>query len=122
MIFLCKNCSKSFIKLTNKARHMRLQHGSGLKKCDECGQVFSRSENLQRHVSSHSREVKSFECDKCSQIFSRRDNLLQHKLKNCNATGATSLGSVANVSKSREQESIENLDNDEDYDTVLQQL
>ncbi len=47
--------------------------------CAECGRVFTRPDNLKRHVKSvHSRE-KSFICDKCGKRFGTNDKLKRHE-------------------------------------------
>ena len=47
--------------------------------CSECGRVFTRPDNLKRHVKSvHSRE-KSFTCDECGKSFATKDKLKQHQ-------------------------------------------
>ena len=47
--------------------------------CAECSKVFTRPDNLKRHVKSvHSRE-KSFTCDECGKRFGTNDKLKQHQ-------------------------------------------
>jgi hypothetical protein len=38
--------------------------------CDECGRVFTRSDNLNRHMKSHS--DKDHECSRCHKMFNRK--------------------------------------------------
>jgi len=40
--------------------------------CDRCGKVFTRSDNLGRHVKRVHSEEKVFECHKCPKKFSRK--------------------------------------------------
>lgn len=42
-----------------------------------CGKRFSRSDELQRHVRSHTGE-KRFECSDCGRRFTRSDHLQKH--------------------------------------------
>ncbi|CAB3985404.1 Zinc finger and SCAN domain-containing 22 [Paramuricea clavata] len=44
--------------------------------CDECGRVFTRSDNLNRHMKSHS--DKNHECSRCRKKFNRKDALNRH--------------------------------------------
>ncbi|CAB4005074.1 transcription factor STE12 [Paramuricea clavata] len=44
--------------------------------CDECGRVFARSDNLNRHMKSHS--DKNHECSRCRKKFNRKDALNRH--------------------------------------------
>ncbi|KAK5215946.1 hypothetical protein LTR47_009480 [Exophiala xenobiotica] len=48
--------------------------------CGICGQVFSRSEHLQRHEQSH-RNERLHGCQQCSSKFTRKDTLLRHVRK-----------------------------------------
>ena len=46
--------------------------------CNECGRVFTRPDNLKRHVKSiHSRE-KLFSCQECGKSFATKDKLTRH--------------------------------------------
>ncbi|KAH0592482.1 hypothetical protein MHUMG1_09753 [Metarhizium humberi] len=45
--------------------------------CPECGQTFSKTEHLERHVRSHTRE-RPFECILCGKTYTRHDSLLRH--------------------------------------------
>ncbi|VUC22232.1 unnamed protein product [Clonostachys rosea] len=47
------------------------------KKCPQCGQVFSKTEHLARHIRSHTKE-RPFECECCGKAYSRHDSLLRH--------------------------------------------
>ncbi len=50
---------------------------SGLS-CNECGRVFTRPDNLKRHVKSiHSREML-FSCQECGKSFATKDKLTRH--------------------------------------------
>ena len=45
--------------------------------CNHCGQSFSKTEHLDRHVRSHTRE-KPFACTVCSKAYGRQDSLQRH--------------------------------------------
>ncbi|KAH6660540.1 fungal-specific transcription factor domain-containing protein [Truncatella angustata] len=47
------------------------------RKCEECGQVFSKAEHLARHIRSHTKE-RPFQCSLCGKAYSRHDSLLRH--------------------------------------------
>ncbi|CAB4007348.1 zinc finger 846 isoform X1 [Paramuricea clavata] len=44
--------------------------------CDDCGQVFTRSNELNRHMKTHS--DKDHECSRCHKTFNRKDALNRH--------------------------------------------
>ena len=45
--------------------------------CNFCNKIFSRKENLKRHIASI-HEEKKLKCVFCEQIFSRKDRLKSH--------------------------------------------
>ncbi|CAH0017107.1 unnamed protein product [Clonostachys rhizophaga] len=55
------------------ARRRQIQE----RKCPQCGQVFSKTEHLARHIRSHTKE-RPFECECCGKAYSRHDSLLRH--------------------------------------------
>ena len=52
--------------------------------CDECGRVFTRSDNLNRHMKSHS--DKNHECSRCRKKFNRKVCNLQGYISKHNKT------------------------------------
>lgn len=62
-------------KPPNKRR--RTAYGSGnVRMCPHCGRTFKRTEHLERHVRTHTKE-KPFVCH-CGAAFARRDLLTRH--------------------------------------------
>ncbi|KAH6971261.1 fungal-specific transcription factor domain-containing protein [Ilyonectria sp. MPI-CAGE-AT-0026] len=54
------------------------RHGSKqVRKCSQCGQCFSKTEHLARHIRSHTKE-RPFQCSTCGKSYSRHDSLLRH--------------------------------------------
>ncbi|ETN41350.1 uncharacterized protein HMPREF1541_03285 [Cyphellophora europaea CBS 101466] len=47
------------------------------RKCPVCARTFSKTEHLERHVRSHTKE-KPFECQYCGRKYGRNDSLLRH--------------------------------------------
>ncbi|KAH8204409.1 hypothetical protein TruAng_001460 [Truncatella angustata] len=43
------------------------------RKCEECGQVFSKAEHLARHIRSHTKE-RPFQCSLCGKAYSRQSH------------------------------------------------
>ncbi|KAI5459547.1 hypothetical protein BGZ63DRAFT_489379, partial [Mariannaea sp. PMI_226] len=64
-----------------------------LRKCPHCGQCFSKTEHLARHVRSHTKE-RPFRCDACGKSYSRQDSLLRHSRVHERDQGCSSAESV----------------------------
>ncbi|KAI3395899.1 hypothetical protein diail_684 [Diaporthe ilicicola] len=52
-------------------------HGPDARSCPHCGRTFKRTEHLERHVRTHTKE-KPFICE-CGAAFARRDLLTRHQ-------------------------------------------
>ncbi|KAL0932476.1 uncharacterized protein CTRU02_213429 [Colletotrichum truncatum] len=58
-------------------RKRRTGHGPDTRSCPHCGRTFKRTEHLERHVRTHTKE-KPFIC-RCGAAFARRDLLTRHQ-------------------------------------------
>ncbi|KAI3547493.1 hypothetical protein CABS01_11122 [Colletotrichum abscissum] len=58
-------------------RRRRTGHGPDARSCPHCGRTFKRTEHLERHVRTHTKE-KPFIC-RCGAAFARRDLLTRHQ-------------------------------------------
>ncbi|KAH9893833.1 hypothetical protein F4778DRAFT_297309 [Xylariomycetidae sp. FL2044] len=94
---------------SSQGRRRRREGSSGSQQrlCTHCGRSFKRSEHLERHVRTHTKE-KPYVC-RCGAAFSRRDLLTRHQRitheAHDNASGSTDAGA---------SEDSQNLANDPD--------
>ena len=58
-------------------RHMRLHTCIKPYECKDCGQVFSRSDQLNTHKRTHTGE-KPYKCPQCPYVACRRDMITRH--------------------------------------------
>ncbi|XP_023342322.1 gastrula zinc finger protein xFG20-1 [Eurytemora carolleeae] len=77
--FSCVQCSKSFSKQSNLARHIRSHFGIKSFFCDQCNAEFVDSTRLKEHSWIHLDYAK-FKCPipECDQTFRHRSNLKNH--------------------------------------------
>ena len=78
--YKCSICSKGFMHLTSRLRHIKNTHTDDLQKsyeCAECGRTFKQSRDLARHGRVHTGE-KPYKCDLCGRDFGRADTLKVH--------------------------------------------
>ena len=47
--------------------------------CSKCGSLFSRADNLQRHIENIHLKEKRLECPKCLGKFGRLDSFMRHR-------------------------------------------
>ncbi|XP_062601673.1 zinc finger protein OZF-like [Saccostrea cucullata] len=73
--YKCMVCDKVFNQSENLYRHM-LTH-TGDNSCDVCGKAFRQSSDLQRHMRTHTGE-KPYRCDVCGKAFNVSQNLQTH--------------------------------------------
>ena len=77
--YACQMCKRDFKHAKHQNCHEQQVHNdTGDFKCKDCGSVFSRWENLNRHRQSHGGTL-SLKCDICHKTFGWGDSLAQHQ-------------------------------------------
>ena len=93
--YTCDECDEEVVGMRTLQNHRRKHNGSREKKtglkvnlhppknkgrpiCDQCGQSFSRKQNLDRHTPVHQKHDETFICNVCEKEFNRKDNLNLH--------------------------------------------
>ena len=72
----CTYCGKIFKKSGN---HIKVIHeGQRNHKCHNCGNNFSRPENLKAHIKAVHEGIKNHKCDYCQKRFSKSGDLKKH--------------------------------------------
>ena len=74
----CNLCGKVFSRRDNLERHLSNHQGEKLFICDFCGKSFLRKSYLKLHHRIHSGE-RPFQCGVCGRSFTRDDHLLRHQ-------------------------------------------
>ena len=78
----CPSCEKTFKYMSSLEEHIRKAHKShplAEYNCEQCEKKFSFERSLKLHMKTHSKKV--LECCICKNVFTRSDNLDRHKLK-----------------------------------------
>ncbi|PWW73007.1 hypothetical protein C7212DRAFT_359756 [Tuber magnatum] len=65
------------------------------RKCHYCGKLFSKTEHLERHERSHTKD-RPFQCQTCGKKYTRNDTLLRHS-KSHNGGGGSGVHSSDNL-------------------------
>ncbi|XP_065217650.1 uncharacterized protein LOC135843631 [Planococcus citri] len=72
--------------------------------CYVCGQSFNKRFNLERHLQSRHRSLKSFKCERCEHEFTREDNYKVH-VKHWNCTLKRPASDVENIYPNKKMKS-----------------
>ncbi|XP_035909050.1 zinc finger protein 2 homolog [Anopheles stephensi] len=76
--YRCNDCDKTFFSNQALLSHRRC-HLTGTYKCDTCGSVFNRKENLNRHILlKHG--IATIPCADCPKLFKTMHTLNRHRL------------------------------------------
>ncbi|CAB3996383.1 Zinc finger and SCAN domain-containing 22 [Paramuricea clavata] len=71
----CNDCGRVFTRSDNLNRHMKTNSDKD-HECSRCHKTFNRKDALNRHMKTHS--DKDHECSRCHKKFNRMDVLNQH--------------------------------------------
>uniref|UniRef100_A0A8C6PN55 C2H2-type domain-containing protein n=1 Tax=Nothobranchius furzeri TaxID=105023 RepID=A0A8C6PN55_NOTFU len=75
--FSCADCGKIFTRKANLNKHVKIHSGEKPFSCHVCGSRFNRKTNLNTHLIIHTGE-KPFACDFCGLTFRVKINLITH--------------------------------------------
>ena len=75
----CDICQRTFTRSNNLTRHLRSHTDERPFQCDICPQTFTQKEHLTQHIRNHTGE-RPFQCETCQQTFTRKDHLMRHLL------------------------------------------
>ena len=70
----CEKCESSFIRASEKKRHMLIHSGERPNRCEGCGYTCGRINQLKTHKLIHS-DTKPFQCKKCNYSSTQASNL-----------------------------------------------
>ena len=75
--YKCEHCGKCFSHSDDLQKHLRTHTGDKPYKCEHCGKCFSVSSSLQRHLRTHTGD-KPYKCEHCGKCFSVSSSLQDH--------------------------------------------
>ncbi|XP_065226136.1 zinc finger protein 678-like [Planococcus citri] len=78
---VCKICHQNICNKRMMRRHMFLHEGLKPFECADCGQSFTRKENMKSHIFSMHMPYQSrpYKCDICSKFYSYQRDLKNHR-------------------------------------------
>ncbi|XP_031241207.1 neurotrophin receptor-interacting factor 2-like [Mastomys coucha] len=76
-VYRCSECGKMFQNARYFSVHKKIHTGERPYVCMTCGKAFVQSSSLTQHLRLHSGE-KPFECSECGRTFSDRSTISQH--------------------------------------------
>ncbi|KAJ8958804.1 hypothetical protein NQ318_019562 [Aromia moschata] len=133
-MFKCKHCSRQYTRLNHLQRHEESHRKRKVHVCKICGKTLKRMEHLRRHLVTHL-AVKPFACNTCNRSFSRVEHL-QHHAPRCKGhivfhcdicnqpfkhEDTMSLHKQTHDGQEKNQLTIENLDNIDEYYYQMEQ-
>lgn len=74
---MCAICGQTFSTTGNMRKHMNAIHLEKKHECDICGRCFNQAYRLKEHLYSHA-GVKPHKCEICAKAFARRELVRAH--------------------------------------------
>ena len=76
---ICDSCGNTFTKSGDLKKHIKTIHeGQRNYKCDSCGKTFTESGNMHKHIRTIHEGQRNYKCDSCGKLFNRTENLKKH--------------------------------------------
>lgn len=99
---LCNLCGKTFNRSDVFMKHVNTHDKKSVFPCQTCHAIFSRKDNLHRHMQKHYQFMLQLSCKKCGKSFCEKNSFVDH-IKDCIQTGnggrETAFGSLTQKQK-----------------------